>query len=397
MGFSGYLEAMRFGPRAFWGSMPQYFVFFVTHRCVASCDHCFDWVRRDDPSYSDELSLDEIEKVSRTMDDVMFMFLTGGEPFIREDLSEIAKIFQRNNGVRKFQSPTNGWYTDRVVARLVEFAESCPDTHFGIGVSIDAIGDEHDESRNCKGLFERAIRTIKEVQRLAKQYPNIGINAVTCISKNNEKTIAETYRYLLREVGVKTMFFTIVRGEPRSGACKGTDFDLYRSFSSLTEEDMLRDPSHMIGGFPFARLINWRNVRKQEVITEIIRNDRYVTPCVAGRTYGILYANGDLYPCEMLDHCLGNLREYGYDFNRIWLASENRLWVREKIQEKRCYCTHENALAASLLFNPKELLGIVCRGLSAELKRRFFEGPPCTHRQFDVPADTDTRGDGSLS
>jgi len=346
-------------------------VYFVTHRCVAHCDHCFDWVRRDDPAYGAELTLDEVEAISRSMHDILFMFLTGGEPFLREDLAEIAKIFQRNTRIRCFQSPTNGWYTDRIVEHLLDFATSCPDTSYGISVSIDGIGAEHDEIRRCEGLFERAVHTIEEVQKVARHHPNIRLNALTCVSRHNEKTVAETYRYLVRELGVKTMFFTVVRGEPRSASCMGVDAEQYGSFSHRIEQDVLRDPSHGVQGFPFARLLGWRNNRKQEVVEEILRHDRPVTPCAAGRTYGILYANGDLFPCEMLDHCLGNLRDHDYDFDRIWLSEANRRWVRETIQQGRCYCTHENALAASLLFNPAELPGILYKGLTGELRHRL--------------------------
>lgn len=370
MALKKYLKALSFGPRAMWGKniVPQYFVFFITHRCVCFCDHCFDWVRRSEEAYAQELSLDEIEKISASMDDIMFMFLTGGEPYIREDWSEIAEIFRRNNNVQKFQSPTNGWYTDRIVTRLEESASRNPDTHYGIGVSIDAIGEDHDLSRKRPGLFERAVETLREVRKLSKRLPNVGVNAVTCISKNNEKAVAETYRYLTEEVGIKTVFFTTVRGEPRSGACRDVNIDLYESFCTLTEEDMLRDPSMGIGGFPFARLVNWKNIRKQEIIVDILRNNHWVIPCVAGRAYGILYANGDVFPCEMLDRCFGNLRDHDYDFKKVWLAPENQRWVREEILQNRCYCTHECAMSASLLFNPLELGRITAHGISEEMK-----------------------------
>lgn len=70
--------------------LPIYFIFFITDRCTANCLHC---LRGGFLSKKEELSLDEIEKVSLGMGDLLFFLPTGGEPFLRNDYAEIVKLF----------------------------------------------------------------------------------------------------------------------------------------------------------------------------------------------------------------------------------------------------------------------------------------------------------------
>ena len=193
-----YLKILRFFPKLFFRerSLPLDLVFFITHRCIANCGHCFNWPRRMHIKKQDELTIDEIEKISRSLDPMIFMFLTGGEPFIREDLSEIAKIFYINNKVFKYQMPSNGWFTEKIIPQMEQIAISCPNAHASVTVSIDGIEHEHDVIRGVKGLFTKAIQTIRELQRLAKFYPNIAVNAEITVSAYNQDRLIETFRYL---------------------------------------------------------------------------------------------------------------------------------------------------------------------------------------------------------
>jgi MoaA/NifB/PqqE/SkfB family radical SAM enzyme len=65
-----------------------------------------------------------------------------------------------------------------------------------------------------------------------------------------------------------------------------------------------------------------------------------------------MYANGDVLACELQeDRILGNVRDYDYDFKRIWhspKADETREWIGKT----KCYCTYECFLTVNILFNP---------------------------------------------
>lgn len=369
MNYQQYLRVAKFLPRLIYkrNGLPNYFVFFITHRCVAYCDHCFDWERRKNTKQEDELAIKEIEKISKSMDDILFMFLTGGEPFIREDISEIAKIFYKNNRVMKFQIPSNGWFTDSIVRNLKEIAETCPNVHVSTTISIDSLGQKHDKIRHLEGLFDNAISTIKEVKKLENHFPNIGLNVEITVSKNNQADLIDTYNYLTRKIGVSNVFFPLIRGKPRKEGMKDVNMDFYEELIKKSDIDVWRKTSKGYRGFPFARVVTWKNVIQQKLIANIKRNNRSVIPCVAGRDYGILYANGDVFPCEMLKMSLGNVKDYGYDFKKLWLEKNNRAMVKKKIIKSKCFCTHECAISASLLLNPRYLLKIIVNGIANDV------------------------------
>ena len=69
---------------------PVSLIQFVTERCNARCPHCFVDLK----TQENELSLEQIEKISKTTGSALRnIALTGGEPFIRDDLFEIANIW----------------------------------------------------------------------------------------------------------------------------------------------------------------------------------------------------------------------------------------------------------------------------------------------------------------
>ena len=80
-------------------------ILFVTSRCNSLCRTCFYHNELNQPG---DMTFAEIEKVSRTMPPITDLWLSGGEPTLRHDASEIIDLFAQNNGVRRLIIPTNG-------------------------------------------------------------------------------------------------------------------------------------------------------------------------------------------------------------------------------------------------------------------------------------------------
>src|SRR5438132_7227903 len=88
-------------------------ILFVTSRCNSFCRTCFYHEELNQPG---DLTFEQIEKVSRTMPAITDLWLSGGEPTLRHDVSQIVDMFVRNNGVRRLIIPTNGLVKSRVYA-----------------------------------------------------------------------------------------------------------------------------------------------------------------------------------------------------------------------------------------------------------------------------------------
>ena len=70
---------------------PISLVHFVTYRCNARCSFCF--IDFDDPkTFAGELTIDEIDTLTKNLGkSLLNVNFTGGEPFARKDIIEIAK------------------------------------------------------------------------------------------------------------------------------------------------------------------------------------------------------------------------------------------------------------------------------------------------------------------
>lgn len=341
---------------------PIYLVFFITENCNANCKHCL--LGGIHPG-KDELTIDEIEKVSRSMDDFLFLLPTGGEPFLRKDLPEIVRIFHRNNNVCNVGIPTNGGLTDRVVKSVKSILETCPKLDLMVDVSVDGIGADHDEIRRTPGLFDKAMTTFSELKKLEKIYPNFTTAIESTVSSYNDAKLGDMFKYFTENTEADTIFTLLCRGKPMESAAKFFNIDNYEKYARSMEKGIQERKLSGYDRFPFSDVINAKRIVRHEIIAQVIRENRMVLPCYGGILGGALFANGEVLPCELHDDLkLGNVRDFNYDFKKIWF-SEKADHARKVIRETKCFCTYECYLTLNILFNPrvyprllKEYMGI---------------------------------------
>ena len=101
---------------------PVSLVHFITNRCNARCSFCF--IDFDDPNtFKGELSLDEINKLTKNLGkSLLNVNLTGGEPFARKDIIDIAKLYIKNTTIQSIYITTNASLPNRVI----DFAKDKP-------------------------------------------------------------------------------------------------------------------------------------------------------------------------------------------------------------------------------------------------------------------------------
>ena len=255
----------------------------------------------------------------------MFLLPTGGEPFLRKDIGEIVKIFHKNTGVRNVGIPTNGSTTARTVSIVKDLCESCPELDLHIDVSLDGVGELHDEIRVFPGLFKRSIETYKALRDIEKHYKNFSVQVETTVSKHNEDVLIENYEWFRKNLDVDTVFTLLTRGSPKEPLAKFFDVEKYQEYADHMEKEYKSGSLSGYDHFPFADFINAKRIVRHNLIAKIARDNEYQIPCYAGNLGGAMFANGDIYPCELLiDRKLGNVREAGYDFKKIWFARRGR-------------------------------------------------------------------------
>ena len=338
--------------------LPSYFIFYPTSRCNLKCSHCFyhDSLNKK----FNELSVDEIDKITKTMDPILSLILTGGEPYLRHDLDKIVKIFYENTKVPIITIPSNGWYLSKMDKQITNMMEWCPYLTLNQQISIDGIGADHDLIRMDKQVvgsdnsFERAIKTIHHLKKLQKTYNRINIGIIITFTSQNQKKFKDIIKEIYSLVEPDNISINLVRGDPKQKVNLDLDLELYRD--AVKYRDNLYYEKKMSGHARFKgnKLATAGRIMLNELTNKTFEENKYITPCYAGNLSGVMYPEGDVYPCEILDdsHKIGNIRDFDLDFKKLWFSKKAKEEVKF-ISKTKCFCTHECFNAVNILFNPK--------------------------------------------
>src|SRR5437763_14564865 len=94
---------------------PPFLILFVNSICNQTCEHCFYWRNLNRP---DDLTFDELRRLSESLGRIETLNLSGGEPFLRRELGDICRMFIDRNRVRQIYVPTNGSSPERTIRAL---------------------------------------------------------------------------------------------------------------------------------------------------------------------------------------------------------------------------------------------------------------------------------------
>ena len=132
---------------------PISLVHFVTNRCNARCSFCF--IDFDDPkTFQHELTIQEIDSLTKNLgNSLLNVNLTGGEPFARKDLTEIAKKYLQNTTIQSIYVTTNASLPERIKNFAKEISEYDKEVELTFQISIDDMPEKHNKVRKLKNLF----------------------------------------------------------------------------------------------------------------------------------------------------------------------------------------------------------------------------------------------------
>lgn len=336
--------------------MPLNLIFFVTSRCNAKCRHCFYWQKIN--TVKDELNLSEIEKIAKSAPNLLTVTLTGGEPFLRDDLVEIANIFSKFTKIANIQIPTNGILTDHIFETTKNILEVCrKDIRVAVGISIDNLREKHNKIRQVDGCFEKAVKTIKKLKKLEREFSNFRLGSIITITKDNQEEIGKIVNFLENDLGIDNVGVNIIRSEVKDMSLKELDIKYYNNIMLKLRNDFLEKADKKNLSW-IERILSSRQYYGSQILSRIYSEKKYITPCYAGSLLAILKENGDVYPCEMLNDKMGNIRDSDFNLKKLWF-SEKSDEVRKKIKKSKCFCTFECAMTSNTLFNFRHLLSIL--------------------------------------
>ena len=340
--------------------LPSYFIFYPTSRCNLMCSHCFyhDSLNK----RMNELSLEEIDAFTKTMDPLLSLILTGGEPYLRHDLDQIARIFYENTRTPIITIPSNGWYLDKMSEQIRNMMKWCPELILNQLISIDGLKEDHDairmkglnKGRGAKGSFDKALDAIKLIKELQKEFGRINLGIATTFTSENQHKMKDIVKGIYELAKPENITIALVRGDPKEKVNQNLDIKLYQEAVELRNNLFYSKKMSGHTKFKGNKLATAGRIILNEKVQQIFETGEYQMPCYSANLSGVMYPEGQVHPCEILDksHKIGNIRDFNLDFKKLWLSQKAKKEVNF-IRKTKCVCTHECFNSVNILFNPK--------------------------------------------
>lgn len=279
----------------------------VTYRCNAKCYMCNTWQFPSSPK--DEISPSVVAKLPAGL---KFINITGGEPFLREDLEEIVKIALGKT--ERLVISSNGYYTERMIALAEKFPQ------IGVRISLEGLPAANDKLRGMPDGFDHALRSLLQLRAMGLKDVGFGIT----VSDVNVKDMIELYR-LADSMGLE--FATA---------------STHNSYYFHKHDNAFKDPEMVAREFENVsrellkskRVKNWFRAYFNYGMANYVRGGKRLLPCEVGTDMFFLDPCGRIMPCNGMDAemPMGDLNTHSFD--EIWRSPQ-----AEKVRAAVKHCT----------------------------------------------------------
>jgi MoaA/NifB/PqqE/SkfB family radical SAM enzyme len=317
---------------------------------------CNIWNKNND---NDELTADEYGTVFRGFKKPpLELILTGGEPFIREDMADICKRAIEYLKPKIIVIPTNGILTGKICEDIEKILDSSVKTHIVVNVSLDGVKKDNDLIRGREDSFERAIGTYSALRKIRNRLLSVKIHTV--ISSYNVDKIMETYKYVREELKTNLYIVEIAQGrsELYNRIIERTitpSLQKYSRVINLLSKQLVKEKFSGLSGIIQAFRLEYYRLSQR-----ILEAQKKIIPCYAGFASAQIMPNGDICFCATQADTIGNLRESGYSFEKIWLSDRAKN-ARARSKKSTCYCVLANMAYINMLHDAGSLFRIILR------------------------------------
>lgn len=282
----------------------------VTYRCNARCNMCSRYKAPSRPE--EEISVETIRKLPK----MYFTNITGGEPFIREDLRDIVAELRKISD--RIVISTNGFFTDRIVKLCEEFND------IGIRISIEGLEETNNAIRGLDDGFNRGLTTLKKLVEMGMKDVGFGMT----VQDMNAKDLVPLYE-ISNEMGME--FATA---------------SLHNSFYFVENKNIIHDREMVAANFE--KLINrllesnspkkWFRAYFNHGLINYIYGEPRLLPCDMSFDTFFIDPYGDVMPCNGTKNkeVMGNLNTQTWD--ELWNSAQAEE-VRRKVRkcDRQCW------------------------------------------------------------
>lgn len=302
------------------GGIPVSGTFELTARCNLNCRMCYIHMSEEEAQqYGRELTADEWIALGRDAVDagMIYLLLTGGEPFLRPDFEEIYTALVQMGVMISIN--TNGTL---VTPALVQ----CFKRHRPEQINVTLYGTS-DASYGClcgnPGAFSRAVHGIRMLHEAG-----LSVNLNTTITHLNLDDMEGLVAFAKEEhlpIRMSSYTFPPLRNHRTADPVHLTGEEMGRAAARF---DRLTMTDEQLAG----RRAYIRRCLEKETIAPADRPDSRISTCMAGRGAFWISWNGKMYPCGVLPMAECDVLESG--FSDAW--QRTRVGIRSVLLAEEC-------------------------------------------------------------
>lgn len=311
---------------------PSWCTYLVCYRCNARCQMCDSWRLKP----GDELTPEQVAVVFGKVGRLDVVRLTGGEPFLRADMLEIAEAVLRHSRPFVIHVTTNGSFPERVVSFVERFSKP---GLLRFMVSFDGQEAEHDRNRGEEVTFAIATDTVQRLVALRARY-GIEVSANHTVISPQSLEDNEGLRRRMGQWGVdvhsvlayadSAMYGAKLRGKKAEHLIVPAGYPLHPKLQGADVLGFVDEELARAGQFG-STMLRWGKRYYLRGLRARLRGDARARPnpkCVALRSHLRILPDGGVPVCQFNTERVGNLLHQSFD--EVWHGGEaksSRRWV----------------------------------------------------------------------
>ena len=294
----------------------------VTYGCQSGCLSCSIWKRTPEG----ELKLDEIRRLFDRAPGFSWVDITGGEPFLRNDIEDIAAtVIERCRDLVLLHLPTNGLDPDRVLRGVKAMLRMHP-RRLILTVSVDGPPGLNETLRGHPEAWTAAIETFARLRHLRSQGPFDVYLGVTLQPANLDEAdaILPAARRTIPDLRPDELHWNVAQGSDHfygNGDSIGPpEPRVAKRLRALSGDD--RAPEGIGAHLRSLHPVKHLDRRYRAHVARYLETGTTPLPCRALWSTAFLDPKGVLYPCITWDRPLGSIRDHDYDLPALWRSRE---------------------------------------------------------------------------
>lgn len=316
-------------------NLPYKINFAITSACNSRCATCNVWkeFQKNPKIAQNDLNIKEISLIFKSLPpNTTWLSLSGGEPFLREDIFEICRAaIKYIPKLSLISIPSNGLLGKKILDQTKKIL-SLKIPNLFLNFSLDGPEDLHNRIRGIKNGYQLTWNTYTKILMLSKREPRLHVNLETTISRFNLEYLKSFFMNLVKENHKITITLAhtgyLYKNSPKTS--KYTQInnkeELKEIISLIKKTLSLTSPVQLIEKIYLEKIVNYYEKPKKQPI-----------PCIALKSSLALDSKGNIFPCFMWGKKLANIKQYNYNLKIFLEKNKEKISkLRKAIIKEKC-------------------------------------------------------------